>query len=197
MKTYLLLVFSSLLFSSCSSDDNTTDYSSFLNETTPQFNAKIDGIEKSWKFDSNFQLGMWGDPMTEDPADSNRYLSFMITEQSLNRRFVMRTPAYNASSLTEFQQTFGIGKKELGSYIKNFYITVKDGNHEYLVCAATLGNKLEILKTVELIDPIFNLPCLKVWFKINKINSTNCSTGDEFEMKDVMIIAEFVEYKNF
>ncbi|WP_445454773.1 hypothetical protein [Flavobacterium sp. 25HG05S-40] len=199
MKNCLLLVIFSSFFITCSSGEDSAeaDYSSFLSETTPQFNAKINGIQKSWKFGIPFQMGSGVNPMTDDPANSNRYLDFVLNEQSGNRYFFVRTPKYDASSLTEFQQVFGISKKNLGSYIENFFITVKDGDKLYYVCASSLSNKLEIIKTQEFISPETNLPSLKVWFKIDKINSTNCSAGDQFEMKDVKIIAQFISYKDF
>lgn len=196
MKKFILLTL--ILFClSCDNEDDTVAapfYTAFLEKTVPQFNGNVNGSPKIWQYGwKTYQMG--SSSYATGATLNDRVLSFSLYQENGNNYFSIRTPEYNISSEEEFASVFGLGSKQLGQAIDKFNIEIIDGSNHYNICETASDYTVEIVKTQEIATSTGDR--LRVWFKIDRIKSENCSSNAVFDMKNVMILGEFFQYKNF
>ncbi|HSN60523.1 MAG TPA: hypothetical protein VLR49_06295 [Ferruginibacter sp.] len=199
MNKYLLGFVLTLLIISCKKDDVATpakDYSEFLAKTGQTFQGKLDGIGFSWSFawqqfqgTMGYQIGN-GNGIS-DSADPYRILFFGLNSEGGGQiRFKIYSPKYNTTSEAEFSRVFGPGKKKLGDYGTDFYLSINKDNSFYQSNSFNPANEIEILKTEKYTDNIGKK--LRVWFRIEaKLSTCNCQNNNSV-LADGLMIAEFI-----
>jgi|GEM_PF-4061113 len=198
MSKYFIGVIFMLSMFGCKKDDAKPgvpkkDYTSFMAQSTQTFYGKLDGASFSWTFGWNQSQGMAGYENGYgicDSTDPVRVVLFgLISESDLHTRFTLYSPRYNSLSETEFAEVFSLGKKKLGDFRKDFYLSITKDNKVYQSNSSSPANKIEILKTQEFTD--YNGKKLRVWFKIDaKLSSCNCQNSTSL-LTDGLMIAEF------
>ena len=197
MKKVITLSFLLLLSLGCSKDDDEipVDNSLFLQKSIPQFTGKINDVQKNWEFGFNTYQMNTASLYIDGASNPNRFLRFVLNAENGNNQFILSCPVYDTSSELEFNQVFGLGVKDLGESGTKFHIEITNDDYTYRLCNPNSTYKIEVLKKEETTE--INHNELKVWFKIKKVKSENCTTGNPFIMENILIIAKFIDYKNF
>lgn len=173
------------------------DYTSFLAQTVQTFQGKLDGKNFSWSFGWNKFQGVVGYENGNGVCDSTdpvRILLFGLTsEGGGDTRFRLYSPKYNITSDAEFLKAFSVGKKKLGDFRTDFYLSINKDNTFYQTNGFYTTNEIEILKTEEFTDHLVKK--LRVWFRLDaKLVSTDYQKNNTV-LADGLIIAEFYAYK--
>ncbi len=193
-KLFFLLSIS--LFLGCGSDDDNpvaVDYSFFLDDDTPRITGKFGNEDFAWY--SGF-VGAYGvaysyNGLNGDSNSPERILKFGLLFDT--NYFFIWTPRYNITSENEFNQVFGLGKKSIGNSESDFYLEINYGGIDYISCETMSSSKVEILKTEEGLH--VGSEVLKVWFKLDDMDFTDCNTGMNFHLNEGYVVAYFWGYK--
>jgi hypothetical protein len=202
MIKYFLGILLSLSIFSCKKDDvainiSKKDYSSFLAKTNQTFQGKLNGTNFSWSFGWNQFQGNAGYENGDgicDSTDPSRVVLFGLTSDDGGyTRFRLYSPKYNSSSEAEISQIFSVGKKKLGDFRKDFYLSIYRGDKFYQTNRFNSSNEIEILKTEEFSDYLGKK--LRVWFRIDaKLSSCDCQNNNSV-LTDGLMVAEFFGVK--
>lgn len=202
MNKYLFGFMLTLTMISCKKEDvgNTNpkkDYSLFLAQKAQTFQGKLDGTNFSWSFGWNQFQGIAGYENGNgicDSTDPVRVVLFGLTSEGGGQtRFRLYSPKYTSTSETEFSEAFSVGKKKLGNFRKDFYLSINKDNKFYQSNSFNQTNEIEILKTEEFTDNLGKK--LRVWFRLDaKLSSCSCQNNDAV-LADGLMIAEFWGFK--
>lgn len=203
MTKYLLGLILTLTLFSCKKNDSEIispkkDYTTFLAQTIQTFQGKLDGSSFSWSYGWNAFQGIKGYENGYgicDSTDPVRIVMFGLTsEGGGHTRFRLYSPKYNSTSDSEFSNVFSLGKKKLGDFRTDFYLSINKDNNFYQSNSNSPTNEIEILKTQEFTD--YNgIKNLRVWFKLDaKLSSCNCQNNNTV-LADGLMIAEFYGFK--
>jgi hypothetical protein len=198
MKKWLVGFILSLTIIGCKKDDAGTkqkDYTYFLRQTTPTFQGKFNNEVFTWSFGPQYQsmAGYQNGNGICDSTDPVKVLLFGLTANNLQQRYTLYSPKYNTTSETEFSQVFSTGKKKLGGFTADFYLTIFQDNKTY-VTKANNENEIEILKTEEYTDYIGDK--LRVWFRLNAKLTPACGCqSDNLVLSDGILLTEFYGYR--
>jgi hypothetical protein len=200
MYKYLLGFILALTIISCRKDDTgikKKDYSYFLNETGQTFQGKLNGENFSWSFGWNQFQGISGYENGNGVCDSTdpvRVVLYGLTlEGGGQTRFRLYSPKYNSLSDTEFSQVFSVGKKKLGDFRTDFYLSINKDNKFYQTSSLNSSSEIEILKTQEFTDYLGKK--LRVWFRIDATLSSCSCQNDNSTLTDGLMLAEFYGFK--
>ncbi len=200
MTKYILGLIFILTIFSCTEDDSVLvspvkDYTSFLAQTTPKFSGRIDNAWFSWIFtlgNSQSMAGYHNGYGICDPNDPMRVVFFGLTSESdLQTRFTLYSPRYNSES--EVAQVFGVGKKKLGNFRDDFYLSMYKDGKIYQSNDLNSTNEIEILKTEEFTNHTGKK--LRVWFRIDAKLLSYSYPGNLSLLTDGLMIAEFNYFK--
>jgi hypothetical protein len=98
---------------------------------------------------------------------------------------------FDSTSDSEIYTVFSLGKKKLGDYKTDFYLSINMGNNLYQSNGFNFMNEIEILKTQEFIDSFDNLRKIRVWIKLDaRLSSCGCQDNNSV-LTDGLMIAEF------
>ncbi len=202
MFKYLLGFIFSLTIISCKKDDvvNTNskkDYSAFLTTKSQTFRGTLDGTDFSWSFGWNQFQGIAGYENGNgicDSTDPARIVLFGLTSEGGGQtRFRIYSPKYNSTSDAEFYKVFSLGKKKLGDFRTDFYLSINKDNNFYQSNSLSEASEIEILKTEEFTDYLGKK--LRVWFRIDaKLSSCNCQNNHSV-LAGGLLLAEFYGFK--
>jgi hypothetical protein len=203
MTKYFLGFILMLTMFSCKKNDisivnSKKDYTSFLTQTTQTFQGKLDGANFSWSYGWNTFQGIKGYENGNgicDSTDPVRVVLFGLTSEGGGQtRFRIYSPKYNSTSDTEISQIFSLGKKKLGDFRTDFYLSINKDNNFYQSNSYSSTNEIEILKTQEFAD--YNgIKNLRVWFRLDaKLSSCSCQSTNTV-LADGLMIAEFYGFR--
>ena len=201
MSKYLFGLILTLTIISCKKDDVVInpkkDYTAFLATTSQTFKGNLDGTNFSWSFGWNQFQGITGYQNGNgicDSTDPVRIVLFGLTLESAGQtRFRLYSPKYNSTSESEFSKVFSLGKKKLGDFKTDFYLSINKDNNFYQSNSLSPTNEIEILKTEEFTDNLVKK--LRVWFRIDaKLSSCSCQNNNSV-LADGLMLAEFFGYK--
>lgn len=201
MNKYLFAVILSLTIISCKKDDVTIDqkkdYSAFLATTSKSFTGSLDKTYFNWRFGLGQFQGAAGYENGNgicDPADPDRIVFFGLTSDASGQtRFRLYSPKYNAGSEAEFSKVFSVGKKKLGDFRNDFYLSIVRDNNTFQSNGSSPISEIEILKTEVFSDYLGEK--LRVWFSINaNLSSCNCQNSNT-TLRDGLMLAEFYGFK--
>jgi hypothetical protein len=200
MNKFLLVFIFTLTIIGCKKDDatiNPKDYTFFLRETGQTFKGKLNDTAFSWSYGWRQFQGIAGYENGYGVCDSTdpvRIVLFGLTsENNAQPRFALYSPRYNSSSETEFSEVFSLGKKKLGDFRTDFYLSITKDNKFYQTNSLNTTNEIEILKTEEFTD--YYGKKLRVWFRLDaELSSCNCQSSS-LALTDGLMIAEFFGYR--
>lgn len=200
MKKLILLLLISVSIS-CNNDDDQIveeDYSFFLDEEIQQFRGTLNETSLFYQFGWNtYQMSSQALYVNGSAEDPMRLLKFILNQENGDNQFIISTPVFDTSSPVEYNDVFGLGLKNLGTGPDNFNVQIRENNVTYNICSQQSDYKIEVLKTEEnYLEPQMSYE-LKVWFKISHVSSVDCSSANDFEVNDALILASFNDYKNF
>ena len=198
MKKILLIIFM-LVFISCSKDDEDgiKDYEYFLNFDTFQFRGNLNAKDIIYQYGIDaFQIASSSWIPNGNPKDPNRILLFALNSNEGNNQFFIETPNFDSTTPTELDQIFAPGIKKLGPGTDSFKVQIINNDSTFRLCDLDSDYKLEVLKTIEIFDLDIegSKRQFKVWFKIEKVLSDNCSSDTNFELKNALIIGRFIQF---
>lgn len=194
----ILFIISILSILSCSSEEEVegiNPYAYFLELDTPQFKANVNGSYLTYQYGYNrYQMasGSWNP--RGDLKDPTRQLIFSLNQEDGNNHFSIFTPTYDSSTPTELDELFAPGIKKIGPGTDGFYIKIINDDSTFSICDVESEYKIEVLKSKEIFDDESVTRKFLVWFLIDKIHSENCSTDTNFEIKDALILAQFLQH---
>jgi hypothetical protein len=173
------------------------DYSFFLSQTGTSFQGKLDNTTFSWRYGwRQFQsiAGFENGNGICDSTDPVRVVLYGLTsEDSAKTRFRLYSPKFNSSSESEVAQVFAVGKKKLGDFRNDFYLSIYKDNKQYQTSSTDLENQIEILKAEEFTDYLGKR--LRVWFKLDaNLSSCNCQNS-KIALTGGLMIVEFYGFK--
>jgi hypothetical protein len=197
MSKYLLFIFSLCTIISCRKDDTAApppiDHSYYLTQKTQNFQGKLDGNAFHWSFGWRAFQGIKGYENGNgicDSTDPVRVVLFGLTsEDGGHIRFRLYSPKYNSLLPSEFSNVFSLGKKKLGDFRSDFYLSIFQAENFYESTGKSAVSEIEVLKTEEFTDYIGKQ--LRVWFKIHAF----LSSGNKTVLLDGFMMAEFFGYK--
>lgn len=200
MKRIILIILTTTLLIGCGEENEVRpNYSEFFKLDYPTFRGAINNTNISWNY-GLFQFQMTtgyqsGTGICNDTTDFTRIAIFGLMSDDNQKRVMLYSPIYDVKNLDWFKSLFKIGKRKLGGFREDFYLTVtRDG--KFSETNNLNKGEIEILKTEEFINP-FSKPSLRVWFSLDTellpCNRLETSTI----LKEGLIIAEFWDYKGF
>lgn len=202
MNKYLTGFIFTLIIISCKKDNTTInnpnkDYSSFLVQTSQTFQGKLDGTYFSWSFGWNKFQSFAGSENAKGICDSTDpviVVFFGLTsEDGGQTRFSLYSPKYNSTSDSEISKVFSIGKKKLGNFRTDFYLSINKNYTFYQTKSFNSTNEIEILKTEEFTNEVGKK--LRVWFRLAaKLSSCYCQSNNSV-LADGLMIAEFYGFR--
>lgn len=199
MKTLSLLLITSLLFISCDNDDDikqSNDLDNFLERSTLQFSASLDNQLLKYKFGfDTYQTSISYIFANEDFNDPHRYLRFALNQENGDNQFLIQTPVYNTNSVEEFNNVFGLGPKSIGNSDDDYFLILNYINEQFSICNSDANYQIEVLKTEEVKDFNSDRTGLKVWFKIEDLNLSECNPNYGSSLTNGLIIAKFYGYQ--
>ena len=115
-----------------------------------------------------------------------------MLEDDGNNEFSINTPIYDASTQSGFNSVFGLGEKSIGEFTLGYQFTIVYDNTVGLGCPQNLTYNLTVLKTEEIEDNGPNGNRLRVWYKIDDIDLSECEVNSTGLLTNGFILAEFL-----
>ena len=198
MKKIPILLFVLFIFNCQSDDDNTPRVDKtalFLEETTPQFTGKLEDYNISWSFGfSQYQMSSaFNYPNGESSPE--RYLRFALTQENGDNQLILFSPVFDSSSIASFNSVFGLGEKQIGNLLENYRLSIRKDGITYEACDLENLFKIEVIKTEEVLSDDASGNKLKVWYKLEPINFSECDPNFDNSLSESFILAQFIGYE--